>query len=345
MAVSRITQTAVNRMYNRNFSRNLTSMNDMMNKIAAQRKFTRASENPIAAARALSVRKSMADVETYNANLKTAKGIFQTAEGILREDVSGQVDEVQTKLEMAINKTYSQEQLNILAHEFRTVADNLVKSMNADYADRQLFGGTNNSSLAFTTEKDASGRTIVSYNGVDVNSSTDPDSFPSSQAIYADIGLGLQYDAAGDILPDSAMDISLNGAELTGCGEGTFTDEEGTEYTLSNNYIQLIYDMADSCEGGETMKLNAMLGALDSAHSTMLIGITNIGIQESSIEYNETRLEEYNYNLSEAQLTLEGMSEKDLAAAITEFGSISSAYNAVLSMGTKVIPNSIWDFL
>lgn len=346
--ITRITQNAVNRMYNRNYSNNLTSMTDLMNKISAQRKFTRASENPISAARALAVRKSMADVSTYQSNLSSAKQLFRTAESVLREDINDVCKKVITKVEMACNDpSANKEEREILAHELRGIADDLIKSMNSDYADRRLFGGTNNSEdiLPFSTEKDADGRTIVLYNGENVNNISNPDDFPFSKPIFSDIGIGIKYDAAGNVDPDTAMDVSLNGAELTGCGEEKWKSAGGTEYTLSNNFIQLVYDAADAAESGNTDKLNAMLDAFGSAQSTILMGITSLGVKQETVDYNITRFEEYNYNLSEAQLNLEGMSEEDLAKAITEWKSLDAAYNAVLSMSSKVIPNSVWDFM
>lgn len=345
MAVTRITQNATNRMYGRNFNRNLNAMTDLMNKISAQRKFVRASENPISAARALAVRKNMSRVDTQQANLTSAEGILNVAESTLREEVNDEVKDIITRVETAINSTYSQEELNIMGVELRTVADGLIKSMNIDYGDRQLFGGTNNSTLAFTTSVDANGRTIVNYNGVDVNAWENYGDYPSSDPIYTDVGYGIEYDDAGNIVPDSAMDIALNGAELLGCGTKVFHSEKGTDYTLSNNIIQLVYDAADACEKGDTEKLNAMLDGFNNAHSTLLKGITNIGIKQSSIEYAKTRLDEYEYNLSASQLELEGMDERDLAEAITEYSSVEAAYSAVLQMGTSVIPSSIWDFM
>ena len=345
MAVTRITQNATNRMYGRNFNRNLNAMTDMMNKISAQRKFVRASENPISAARALAVRKNMVRTDTQQANLNSAEGILNVAESTLREEVNDEVKDIITRIETAINTTYSQEELNIMGVELRTIADGLIKSMNIDYGDRQLFGGTNNSELAFTTSLDADGRTIVNYNGVNVNSYDVPWDFPSSDPIFTDVGYGIEYDDDGNIVPDSAMDLSLNGAELLGCGMGDFQNENGDQYRLSNNVIQLVYDAAVACEQGDRDKLNAMLDGFNSAHSNLLKGITNIGIKQSSIEYAKTRLDEYEYNLSAAQLELEGMSEQDLAEAITEYSSVEAAYSAVLQMGTSVIPSSIWDFM
>ena len=345
--VSRVTNSTVNRMYNRNYSNNLRSMTDLMNKISAQRKFTRASENPISAARALAVRKSMADVETYQSNLSSIKQFFRTAESVLREDVNDVCKNVLTKVEMACNDPSANvEERKILAHELRGIADDLIKTMNGDYADRRMFGGTNNSEgvLPFTTTKDGD-RTIVLYNGEDVNKLDNPKDFPYSKPIYSDIGIGIKYDADGNVDPDTAMDISLNGAELTGCGESVYESAGGNPYTFSNNFIQMIYDAADAAEACDVDKMNAMLDALHVNQSTILTGITGLGVKQETVDYNITRFEEYNYNLSEAQLNLEGMSEEDLAKAITEWNSLDASYNAVLSMSSKVIPNSIWDFM
>ena len=91
--------------------------------------------------------------------------------------------------------------------------------------------------------------------------------------------------------------------------------------------------------------MNNMIDKIKDANSSVLVGITNLGVKEQAIEFNQTKLDEDKYNLSAAQIDAEGMSEVELAAAMTEYKSVEAAYNATLQMGSKVVPTSIFDFI
>ena len=60
--------------------------------------------------------------------------------------------------------------------------------------------------------------------------------FPKTKSIYLDVGLGMQFDASGNVDEQTVMDISLNGAEVLGYG----TDADGDP----NNIIALAYKTA-----------------------------------------------------------------------------------------------------
>lgn len=161
----RITQNFTNRSYLRNNNKVLSSYNKSMEKIWSQKDYFRASDNSINASKALTVRKSLRDLDMYDDNLKTADGVFKAAEDNLYSIANNIYINVQTKLETACNGTYNREELSIIAEELEQYAGITIETLNADYAERRLFGGTNNSSPAFGTEVD-NGRTYVTYNGI-----------------------------------------------------------------------------------------------------------------------------------------------------------------------------------
>lgn len=160
------------------------------------------------------------------------------------------------------------------------------------------------------------------------------DGFPGTNPIYVDIGLGVKYDENGTINPATALDMGLNGAEITGCG----TDKDND----SLNLIQLVYDAAAALRKGDTESVNRYIDKLDEANSKVLDAITTLGVKQNNMQMYIDRNEVYRINLSEKQNTIEGV---DIEEEITNMKSIEAAYNASLSLGSGIIPKSIFDFV
>ena len=410
----RVTQNAMSRLYKNNYNRSLSQMNDISNKILTQRKFTRASENPVGAAKALSIRRAMSDNETYKDNLETAKGIFDTAESLLTTNISPQLITVTTKLNDGANGDKGTDEHNIIATEIESVANEILKTMNSEYAGRKLYGGTNNSSVPFTYDKTTN---VVSYNGVPVNSklettvtglgtytaipaadlttlsietdvyiddglggyvladatqradviagttpgytedttttytfngaTVDPTLvditqanakfFPGSNPILIDVGLGIKYNADGTVDESTAMDISMSGADIVGNG----TDKDGD----SQNILQLCFDSAKALRDGDTVRALELMDKINASKTTLLVNINNLGVKQKSVDFYTDKIDTDDYNLAASQISAEGMSLEEQAAAMTEYKSVNAAYNAVLQMGSEVVPTSIFDFM
>lgn len=329
----RVTQNATTRKYISSMNKNLGQMNDYHTKITAQRKLFRASENSISAARAYVVRRSLANVSDYQSSLKTAANIFSNAESALLT-VSSEITTVTTKIVEGVNGDKSQTERDIIASEIENVAKDMITQMNSQYADRRIFGGTNNSSAAFAYD---AGSGKVTYNGDQVDSKSNPKDFAGTKSILIDVGLGIEYDASGNPKESTAFDISFNGAEYTGCG----VDSDGD----SLNVIQLAFDAAKALRDGDTNKATRLLDKVNDAKTTLLVGVTKLGVKEKAIEYNQSRLETDELNLKSSQTELEGMTTEDLAETITYYKLVESAYNATLQMGASVVPTSLFNFI
>lgn len=178
----RITQNFTDRKYLKNNNKLLSNYNKSMQKIYSQMDYFRASDDAINASKAMTVRKNLQDLDMYKSNLKSVQGLYESAEQSLYTVANKVYIEVSTKLNQACNGTYSQDQLDIIAHELDQYADSALRTLNGDYAERTLFGGTNNSTSPFGTLKEADGITdsldpvtghkIVTYNGIPVEDIT-----------------------------------------------------------------------------------------------------------------------------------------------------------------------------
>ena len=137
--------------------------------------------------------------------------------------------------------------------------------MNLTVADRRIFGGVNNDEKAFAIQKNAAGATVT-YNGVPVDTYSDPNMFPQGFSSYCDIGLGMTLGADGRIDEQSALKITFNGVEATGCGKQpttAFIDleeiQDGVEYS---------FEMAIGNDGDKIQKYNITFkGGKDAAET------------------------------------------------------------------------------
>ncbi len=220
----RITNSTVLRNYDRNLKRLSTNKYNSEQKIFTGREFCRASENPLNAAKALTVRKQLQHTTQYMENLDVADKFYTEAETSLLQ-ISDQLASIREHIIYACNTTLDKEvDLNIIAEQLETKAREMVSVFNTNSAERNIFGGECNSSEPFSFIEDENGfATEVLYHGVPVNAYTDCKDFPYSKDVFIDIGIGIVVNQeTQEIDPQSALQISFNGADITGCGADNY---------------------------------------------------------------------------------------------------------------------------
>ncbi len=339
----RVTNNITTGQFLRNNRRTLTSMLRSQNRITTQRKFNRVSEDSVNGSKAMTIRRQLRDLDIYEDNLSTSKEIFAAAESNLYTVAHDVYINLEEKLVTAVNSTYDAFDLDVIAVEVDQLAEQMVNTMNVDFAERQLFGGTSNGKTPFAiieeSTVDAEGNTVmkkfVTYNGVKMNDLNDPDAFPGSDPIYVDIGLGIKYNDNYEVDPQTALDISLNGAEILGCGM-----DENNEYSL--NLIQLTLDAAEAMRNNDRGTVNAIIDRANTANNHILTQIAKLGTKQNSIDFQLSKTEEYRFNLKERQNLVEGT---DMEEEIINYEAVMAAYDASLQIGAQLLPKSIFDFI
>ncbi|MGN0678513.1 MAG: flagellin, partial [Oscillospiraceae bacterium] len=239
----RITNPTLMRGYNRDLNRVLNLKNQSEHRITTQRKFSRASDAPLSAAKALNVRKSQYYSTQHQENLKVAAKFYTEAETSLIQ-VSEQMAIIRETIIAACNTTKDYQDLDIYAQQLETKAKELCSIFNTDSAGRAIFGGESDDSMPFAIVNDSDGHAAtVTYHGVPVNAMKDYTKFPYSNDVNVDIGLGMAVDQeTHEIDPDSVLKISFNGPEVSGCGaERGVADVDLSSIQESRTYSLLVY--------------------------------------------------------------------------------------------------------
>jgi flagellar hook-associated protein 3 FlgL len=337
----------------------LKNMNDAYTRIITQKEYTRTSENPLNSEKSMSIRKGLRDLDIWDDNISTAHELFTTAEQSLTQVASNLYNQrVKKLLVQGSTTTVGSVGMMAVGTELKQIADEMVDAMNADFNDRQMFGGQSQNKTPFTiedVERDGEKYQRVCYNGIDMDTITEgadglyygtqivdgvetPDVLvPGQGQVLLDIGLGVDYDANFNVDPNTAFDTALHGFKILGFGK----DEEG----YSKNLIQLTLDAGHVASTGDLDKVDELskyIDKSDDAAVNIRTTITELGVRYTSLNYYLTKNDDARFALWERQNTVEG---SDMEEEITEYYAIQAAYDATLKMGANVLPRSIFNFI
>ena len=214
------------------------------------------------------------------------------------------------------------------------------KSSNAEFAISSLTAGN-----TYRIEVSAGDqKNIVEFMaGVDA-ASTASALTEALEAAFGNDDLAVTSD--GKIYSKSGLSVSGSNANTDVDGDGTndFYDVSittvGSGY--SNNVIQNIYDCAQAIREGDGEVSAKFADQIFSLQTTVSLAIADIGNAESFIEFNQDRITENLYSLTERQNDLEST---DLASESTTMTTLKAVYDATLQMSASVIPTSIFNFI
>ncbi len=169
------------------------------------------------------------------------------------------------------------------------------------------------------------------------NSGDNSDMYPGNNPIYVDIGIGIKYDGNYEVDPQTALDVSLNGASCTGCG----VDEQGD----SKNIIQILFDAKQALLDGDINNVGKYLDKISDANSIILGNITSLGTKQKSNDYYVQKNDIARNSLEEKQNDLETYDVVETGGLYADYQVAESAYNAALKLGSSTLPKSIFDFI
>lgn len=158
------------RMISNQYSSNLNSVTNQLNKSATTaydfRAFEKPSENPFLAGQTFLVRRQMALNDNYASNIENLTGAASSADTILQT-----VSQVLTKANSSevlqgITGTSNFSDRAVIADQLREMKKSIIADMNAQYGNRYLFAGAGGSQDApFSVDGDGN----VFYRGINVD--------------------------------------------------------------------------------------------------------------------------------------------------------------------------------
>lgn len=345
----RITQNSMTRNYLNSMNNTLSTIASSSDKLTTGRGFKKISENVSSGVTALKTRQKLYKNEQLQENIKVADEELEVAETNLMsiKEIADTIHEQSIKLQNGVNEG---EDETFIA-TFNSYNQQILELGNCTYNDKYVLGGTNNGEEAPFTLNDEGN---VCFNGVEVNSITkenaiftdaDGNTVPESGDVYMDIGLGLTF-SGSDIDSKSAFKVSVSGLDCLGYGTEKVTyksiDGSENEYEIPNNLCEILSGMTDAIKENDMNKFAAYENKFKATTDSMVSNVSEIGVRTNFLESNLSRLENEGALLTEKKANLEGV---DDTKELIKYKSFEYSWMLTLQYGSKVIPQSLMDFI
>lgn len=354
----RITNSMLVSNYMNNMQRNLSNMSTVQNQLSSGKTISRASENPYVAVRTMQLNSEITANKQYNSNITDTTNWLDTTDTALGQanNIMARIKELTVK---AGNGSYGEDELGAIKDEIVEKVKEFGQVLNTSFDGNYIFGGTKSTSKPVSVD-DNGNISYIDKNGNKLDATTDPDG-----KILAQIGSGLkteisegvtvQYNkTAVDILnyTDSlgkAASVNNTISDLVKClgmasGEYTKTLPDGTiktdpiEVTLSDGTKQQIKSAEEA--------LSYISGKMTEDITSIALHISklrsNVGAMQNRMESAKTTNEDQNYNMTSI---LSNTDDIDFAEKTMEYSVLQTVYIATLQTSSKVLQNTLLDYV
>lgn len=314
-------------------------------RISSGERFTTISDDVSAGTRVLRVRADKNKAEEYYSTVKSVNEQLSVTEDSITS-INTALQNIHTKILKAENDTTGSSGRTTLANEVSSLKSEVLSYLNTKYNNSYVLGGSASATAPFTVDSQSG---ALKYNGIEVSKiSYDSTSgnytyvddagttqtVPMNSDVYADIGLGLKM-TDSTVQSDTAFKISYSGLEVVG------VNTKGTSDT-TNNLYDLLSSIETAMRNNDTTTLGTLDTELTSKKDSFSALITDVGTKTSyldSIESGlETKIDSYTSQISD----LMGI---DDAKEATNQTLNDYVLKAVLSMGSKILPLSLMDYV
>lgn len=346
----RITQRMITRNYLSNTNKNLGNMSSSYERISSGRKFTRISENLSDGARALRIRRQLSDAYQQQTTVRDTQGLIDTAWNTLN-NINSALETIEERMKRGADGTQATVR-DVFATEIGETKKSILQMLNSKYADKNIFGGSNNNSLPYTIDE-TTGNML--YNGVDVsdlslvngklvNAAGDEVEIPYNEDLFVDLGNGMRL-VNGKVDSRTAFKISFDGLDIMGYGTETVTKKDGTTFEVSNNIINLISDVermfANPAEYDDE-KMQACLSKIEETRQNMMLSVTDLDTRAQYLDTISDKVTQDIASLTGIRSEIEGVNDSE---EIMKYKMYEYTWLATLKMGAKLLPQSLMDYL
>nr|WP_248629265.1 flagellin [Enterococcus cecorum] len=289
----------------KNMATTETKLHHTMGQLSSFKEVSKSSEDPLLVSKIMNLNVAIDRNETQNLEIKDAISWSNTQDGILAS-VSDSMLRIKTLIQSSANTTSAAAEMEANKNEIQQNIEAIVEALNTNFDGRYLFAGDKTTEPPFSVVKNAQGETYgIAYNGSNVN-------------LPREISDGVTV----NLVTDGNQLMGKNGAENL------------------NDFFNQVIDSFDN--SNRDAMANELLGKADNFRDNFVNVRTKVGSIYNRLKSAQDRNETEKLNLKES---LSNRQDVDVAEKYMQFQNEMLAYNATMSMGTKIMQTSILDYV
>jgi len=277
--------------------------------MSSGKQITKPSDDPYAAARAMSLRTDLSGIKQHERNVQEAQSWMSVTDTTL----SSITDLAQHARELVVQgatDTLPQSARNAIADQIDQVIAGMKQEANSSYDGRYVLAGSRTNTKPYDSTLQSS----------------------SGGATPNDAYLGDAASQLREIGPGVTLAVNVRGDEILGGTPGA-----------SGNMLGVLRDVATHLRAGDTQSLgNADLKALDGQIDNVLAVHARVGAGMNRLETASSRLAQIEES---ATSMLSDTEDADMAKVLTDYSTQQAVYQSALQAGARIVQTSLLDFL
>lgn len=209
----RVTQSMLTNNMLSNLSSSYEKMSKLQEQVSTQKKFSKPSDNPVAAMMGMGYRTNLNQIGQYQSNISEATNWIDSTDDAITESVSA-MQRIRELTVQGSNGTYEGEQLKTITEEIKQLKEHLITLGDTQIGGKYIFNGQD-TNVRPSSVKDGNGNTV--YGTGDIN-----------LEVFSGISLKINTNGSktfGDALAaggsiDKTIEALENGGDVTGTLEG-----------------------------------------------------------------------------------------------------------------------------
>ncbi|MEO4054173.1 flagellar hook-associated protein FlgL [Solibacillus sp. CAU 1738] len=306
----RVTQSMLSNNMLRNLNTSYSKMSKIQQQIESGKKINRPSDDPVTAVKGMAYRTDIDKINQYQRNMGEANSWLDTTDESLGQ-VGEALKRVKELVVQAANDTNTSEDRQKINSEIEQIKQQLRDIANTKVGDKYIFSGTHTGKPLYTD--------------------------PTAPGQNPDVSIpGAENEFKIDVFDGISIKVNTQGSKL-------FNDID----EFMGEVSELLNSGATGAEisealGADLTTVNGTFPGLDTVYENVLTARADVGARQNRIEMMGNRLDIQFVNVSKQMSENE---DTDYAAAITEMVTQESIHQAALSVGAKIIQQTLVDFI
>ncbi|WP_373471076.1 flagellar hook-associated protein FlgL [Carnobacterium alterfunditum] len=306
----RVTDSLMSKNFLRNLSANTENVMKYQNQLSTLKEVSKPSDDPLKVSKILDLNNSIIQNDQYKTTINDAVQWTNVQDSAL-SSATESMQRIKTLIQSSANDTLSHEDRQANKAEIESEIQGTVDALNTNFGGRYIFAGMNTTEKPFNVEKNADGKiTGITYEGTKEGNGN----------------------LSREIAPGVSVELNTDGRKFMNAQNTDGSDNLGTFFS----------EVLTALDSDDTKKLSSLLDRADQEIENVVSNRAKTGSiynrLNATLERNDSEKLNLKTMLSENQ-------DIDLAEKYMEYTMESTAYQAALSMGTKILQTSILDYL
>lgn len=303
----RITNSLMSQSFLSNLNKNSNNVFKYQEQLSSLEQVSRPSDDPLKVSKIIDYKNEIKQNKQYKTTIEDSIDFTNVQDSALA-NATNSLQRIHTLTQQAANGTFNNDNRKAIKTEIENEVETMMDSLNTNFGGRYIFSGQNSTTKPFTINRD-NDTFSIEYRGSD----------SGSDNLSKEISRGVM------------VELKTDGSELF--NENNETTNIGDLF--NNIFTALETDDLDSL-GGDLLK------RIDDQINNTVNVRTGIGAIQNRLTAAKDRNDSEYLNLESALSTNQDI---DLAETYMNYTMEMTAYQASLSMGTKILQTNIMDYV